>query len=240
MDYREKLYAKYVSSFTSLLYGKPDLSKIKRQFPVWDKYYGKYLPKDKNIKILEIGCGEGAFLYYLKTLGYENCTGIDVSEEQIILAQKLGVKDIKKVDLREFLKDKKEAFDVVIARDIIEHFKREEIFDVVELIYKSLTKGGKFIIQTPNAESPFGGRKVYGDFTHEIAFTRSSLSQILLAIDFKNIKFHSTGPVVHGIKSTIRYFLWKVVEILLKVYLLVETGTSEGIFTQNLIAITEK
>ncbi len=241
MNYRKKLYSEYVSHFTSDLYGKVSLDKIKQRFPVWRKYYRKFLPEDGKIKILDLACGNGSFIWWLQKIGYKNSFGIDISEEQIKSAKKLGIKNVEKVDLREYLKDKKETYDVIFARDILEHFKKQEILEVLELVYNALSKNGKFIMKSPNAESPFGGRYRYGDFTHEIAFTRSSLSQVLKTVGFRKIKCFPVKPVVHGFKSLIRAMLWCFIDKIWRLYLLIETGSYKGyILTQNLWGVAWK
>ncbi|MCF7894509.1 MAG: class I SAM-dependent methyltransferase [Candidatus Omnitrophica bacterium] len=241
MNYRKEIYQKYVSNHTLYLSGKVDLKKIKKQFPVWGKYYGRYLPKEKNIKILEIGCGSGGFLYYLKSLGYENCVGIDISEEQIKSAKSLGVENVDIADLRSFLKDKDNSYDVIIARDVLEHFYKEEILEILKLIFQNLSKKGRLIIQSPNAEGLFGTKCRYGDFTHEIAFTSSGLASVLRVVGFKEMEFYPTEPVPkYSFKSAIRYCLWKFIELFLKAYILVETGNSKGIYTLNLICVAKK
>jgi hypothetical protein len=50
------------------------------------------------------------------------------------------------------------------------------------------------------------------------------------------VDFYPTGPVPKGIKSLVRFLLWKVIEIILRFYMVVETGSGEEIFTQNIIA----
>lgn len=240
MDYRKELYSNYVSSLASYLYRGSNLENFKKQFSVWRKYYNKFLPKAKEIRILDLGCGAGEFLFYLQELGYKDSFGIDVSHEQIELAKKLGIKNVEVIDLNEFLKEQKEVYNVIFARDIIEHFRKEEILKIMKFIYNVLSENGKLIIQSINAESPFGIKYLYGDFTHEAAFTQTSLHQILWVAGFRKIEFYPTGPVIHGINSAIRYFLWKMIELFFKFYMLVETGSGKGIFTQNLICIAEK
>lgn len=240
MKYREKLYSTYVSNNTSYIYGEASIDTFERQFPVWRKYYASSLPQDKSARIIEIGCGNSGFVYYLKKMGYENSYGIDISSEQIRIAKKLGIKDVECVDIVNFLTDKKNCYDVIVARDIIEHFTKDEILEVLRLIFSSLKKGGRVIIQTPNGESPFGSRYRYWDFTHEISFTRNSLSHILRAVGFGRINFYPTGPVPHGVKSTLRFLLWKVIEMILRSYMVIETGSGDGIYTQNIIAVARK
>jgi len=65
MDYREKFYAKYVTSNTLPLYGRLSIKDIKRQFTIWNKYFYKFLPKDKQASVIEVGCGNGGLIYWL-------------------------------------------------------------------------------------------------------------------------------------------------------------------------------
>lgn len=48
MNYREKLYSTYVSNHTAHLYGEAGIGAIRKQFPVWGKYCGKFLPDDRG------------------------------------------------------------------------------------------------------------------------------------------------------------------------------------------------
>ncbi len=239
-NYRKKLYSKYISAHTSFLYGKTGLEKIKKQFSVWQKIYGKFLPQDKNIKILDAGCGNGGFVLWLQNIGYKNVFGVDISEEQIEMAKKIEAKNIIQGDVLNYLENKENYFDIIFARDLIEHLNKDEILRFLEIIHKSLKKGGSFIIQAPNAEGPFGSRYRYADFTHEIAFTKSSLSQIFRATNFSKINFYPTRPPVYNIKSFVRHALWRIIELKYKFLFLVETGSPSGIFTQNIIAKAEK
>jgi 2-polyprenyl-3-methyl-5-hydroxy-6-metoxy-1,4-benzoquinol methylase len=240
MNYRQQLYSSYVSSHTFWLYGKVNLDEMKRQFPVYRRYYGSFLPDNKNVKILDIGCGNGGFVYFLQSIGYRNTSGVDISKEQVDLACKLGIENITWHDIKEFLLRQCETYDLIFARDTLEHFTKNEALQILENMYKSLKARGLVIIQVPNGENIFCGRIRYGDFTHETAFTRNSLHQILTVIGFRDIKFYPTGPVPHGMKSIARYILWKGIEAILKTYMLIETGTSLGIFTQNIIAVAKK
>lgn len=239
-NYRDKFYSQYVSTHTSHLYGEVSLGDIKRQFPIWQDYFGSFLPKDKNAKIIDLGCGSGSLVYWLQSIGYQNAQGVDISIEQVELAHKLGIKNIKRDDVRQYIKHCKEEFDLIFMRDLLEHFNKEEILNTLENIFSSLRKNGKVIIQVPNAENILSGRIRYGDFTHELAFTENSMRQILLVSGFKHTEIFPQRPVIHGLKSFIRYFLWKLIELGLRFYLLIETGSSKGIFTQNLIAVAEK
>ena len=75
--------------------------------------------------------------------------------------------------------------------------------------------------------------------THEQAFTRTSLGQLLLSSGFRSLECYEDTPVVHGVVSALRFIVWKAFRGMLRVYLAAETGNSGGsaIFTQNLLAV---
>ncbi|MBI1748425.1 MAG: class I SAM-dependent methyltransferase [Acidobacteria bacterium] len=238
--YRERMYERYVTTHTSVLY---DLSceAFKRQQAAFESYMESHLPEDKWAKILDVGCGAGAFLHYLHEKGYANATGIDISPEQVAMAQKLGIKNVECAEVMEYLEDSPNRFDVVTALDVLEHFKKEEVIPLLEAIRASLRSGGVIILQTPNADGPFGSRYRYADFSHEVVFTRTSISQVLAMAGFRRIAVYPTGPVCHGILSAVRWILWQVIKTLLRAYLAVETGSFRGhILTQDLLAVAVK
>lgn len=47
------------------------------------KNHLKHLPNEKDTRILDLGCGMGHFLYFLKANGYNNYLGIDFCDENI-------------------------------------------------------------------------------------------------------------------------------------------------------------
>ena len=83
---------------------------------------------------------------------------------------------------------------------------------------------------------------LFWDFTHELAFTRTSLAQLLLSSGFSKVSCFEDQPVVHGIKSAARWMLWKVFRNLLRLYVAAETGDSgrDAVFSQNLLAVVIK
>jgi cyclopropane fatty-acyl-phospholipid synthase-like methyltransferase len=150
---------------------------------------------------------------------------------------------VKYDNVLNFLRNTKEKFDVITAFDLIEHFRKEEFLLLSKLVYRALKVQGLFILRTINGESPFSGRLRYADLTHEICFTRRSISTALLNANFKRVK---VLPAYHyfprGVRSNIRYLLWKMIELGLRMYMMAETGNfrDDYIFTQNLLAVGYK
>ncbi len=200
-------------------------------------------PEDKSAAILDVGCGHGALLYFAQSAGYRNIRGVDASPEQVAQAQQLGIEGIRQGDLFEALRSAAaESLDAVIAFDVIEHFTRDELVSFIDEVRRVLKKGGRWIMHTPNGDSPFCSSMRYHDFTHEIAYTRASISQILYSSGFREVRCYEDAPVPHGIKSLGRLVLWKCIRGVLRAYLMVETGAApaNSVFTQNFYVVATK
>lgn len=240
LEYKEKLFEKYVSLHTIHIAPVKNLDTFKRCFQSFNDFYGRFLPVDFNAKIIDIACGTGEVVYWLNQKGYRNVEGIDISSENVQIANSLGIKNIKQADLRSYLTDKNEYYDVILAIDIIEHFNKKEIVEILNLICKALKSEGKLIIKTPNAEGIFGSRYRYFDFTHEIAFTEWSLKQVLSLAGFRKTYFKEAITGSHGVRSTIKFILWHAIKLLLNMYIFIETGEKAKYLSQNIICIARK
>lgn len=188
-----KIYETYASSRGKRWfdYSKHDYDFFNKMFII---NYRRFLPANKNARILDIGCGSGFFLYFFEKEGYHNYIGIDISKEQIEQAKRVCKGIIVEDDLKTFLKLENKLYDFIVMRHVIEHFKKDEILDILHTLRGHLTKGGRILIEVPNGASPvFGSYFRYSDFTHEISFTIESLEDVLFASGFKVIY---SGPCV--------------------------------------------
>lgn len=226
MKYKDRFYTKYVSTHVLPSKGEVTVSTLKGRAVVWQKTFGRFLPQNKNARIIDLGCGYGSIVWWLKRAGFASPQGIDISAEQIALGKRLGVNDIEQADIKEFLRDKKDGYDVIFARDIIEHFHKEDIVEILSLCCDALKDEGRIIIQVPNAESPFGSRIRYGDYTHEIAFTAASLSQLLRTVGFNDVQIYPTEPLLYLLNpvSVFRRVLWKIIQTFYKFLLYLKSA----------------
>ena len=169
--------------------------------------------------------------------------GVETSQDQVEFARRLGVPSVVEGDLVPFLRNSAtEVFDVVVAFDVIEHFCKNEVLDIMDQAYRVLRPGGRLIVHAPNAEGIFGSRIFWSDFTHEMAFTREGLRQLTRACGFSSVEFSEDLPVVHGFKSLIRRVLWAGLRSIFRLAYMAETGDSRAglILTQNLLAVVRK
>ncbi len=236
----QQLYEHYVSMHFGTLH---DVSRagLRRERRVWRDYFRSLLPASRSASVLDLGCGYGSFLAFLAEEGYTNAAGVDRSKEQVEAARRLGLTNISQADAREALAGCYHAYDCITAIDLFEHLEKNELLDLLAAIQRALRPGGRLILRVPNAEGPLGTRILYSDFTHTLAFTPSSLRQLLAGAGLVNVQLLPEGPRVHGLLSTVRWVAWQAIRLLLELYLAVETGQFGGhLWTQNLIAVAQK
>jgi len=111
----------------------------------------------------------------------------------------------------------------------------------LEIICTALKPKGRRILHLLNGISPNVNAIFYKDFTHEIAFTKSSISPVLTTVGFERVQVFPASPIVHGLSSLLRWLLWQGIVFILRMYNAVETGELEKqVITQNPIAAAVK
>jgi SAM-dependent methyltransferase len=97
--------------------------------------------------ILDVGCGNGAFLQSVDTnLQHERLVGIDISP--IILPQQHQNVEFLQGNIINFKMDYK--FDVVFSDNVMEHIAAADIPAHLQAIRNLLVQGGTFIVVMPN------------------------------------------------------------------------------------------
>lgn len=231
-DFRKLFYENYVTNFKLFEYSNAHVDRT------WSAYRYMYLPLlgglSRDAPLLELGCGQGLFLRFLKEHGFSNAEGIDISEEQILLARQRDLR-VQAADAFVFLKSRKNAFAAIVALDFIEHFTADELLDLVPLIHTALMDQGMVLIRTPNGEGLFPGRIIYGDITHMSIFTPNSIAQLFRQFFFDQIEFYECPPIPCDFRGKLRLLLWKIVRQVANICKKIETGHTQGIWTENLV-----
>jgi 2-polyprenyl-3-methyl-5-hydroxy-6-metoxy-1,4-benzoquinol methylase len=237
MDYRERIYPQYAVNFQDA----PehfDVARAERWGRAYRYYFRGWLPEDRTSRIVEVACGGGRMLHHLKSLGYTNVTGVDVSEQQVQLAAQ-ACKDVNLGDAIAYLSGNPGCFDLIIAMDLIEHFDKNEVFRFLDAAVAALAAGGRLILQTPNLDSPFGGSQRYNDFTHEVGFNPNSLSRIMALVGLRDVTSREQCPVPLGysLLSSFRYVGWRLIRSVIIAINLIETGSpGAGVVTRVFLA----
>ncbi|HME87522.1 MAG TPA: class I SAM-dependent methyltransferase [Candidatus Nanoarchaeia archaeon] len=93
----------------------------------------------KDASILEIGCGSGYILDHLQKNGFKKVSGVDSS--------KGFLKYYKNISKSTKLVVKKNAYDVILLLDVIEHVKKED--EILRKIQTMLKSQGTLLISAP-------------------------------------------------------------------------------------------
>lgn len=235
MDYRSRIYERY-SSIVQGVSAAPILEEVDRWGDAYDTYMRGWLPDKMDAPIVDVACGYGRLLRFFAKRGYTNVLGVDISQEQVDIARKVHP-NVQQGGVIEFLEQNRNSFALVTAFDIIEHLHKDEALRFLDACHGALQPGGRLIIQTPNADTPWGLGIRYGDFTHEIGFNPHSLGWLMRLCRFGSFEAREQGPVPHGATSTVRFLLWKLMRLKMMIWNMVETGgKGSGVFTRVFIA----
>ena len=99
---------------------------------------------ERDASILDIGCGTGALLVRLRTLGFNRLCGIDIDPPE-------GLPGIKffQCDLDNFNTPLEAGtIDFALAVEVVEHV--ENIGGLLQELSRLLAQNGKFLLTTPN------------------------------------------------------------------------------------------
>jgi len=110
----------------------------------------------KNSKVLDIGCGIGAFLEKFKNEGAD-VYGIDIDKDKINIAKEKFYNVF--VSPAEKLNFNNNFFDVIFLHEVLEHV--DDDVKTINEAFRVLKKGGKIIIFTPNRLWPFETHGIY-------------------------------------------------------------------------------
>jgi len=211
-----------------------DVAAADRFTTTFDYYFRGWLPKQKEAAIADLACGGGILLHFLKKRGYTNIVGVDISPEKVGISRQV-TPNVTEGSVFDFLDVHTGCFDLMTALNIIEHLPKDKTLAFLNRCNLALKAGGRLILMTPNADTPFGLSMRYGDFTLETTFNPGSLAYLLKLSNFIEMESRETGPVPWGysLLSTLRYAAWKVVRQGVRIYNCIETGgPGSNVFTR--------
>ncbi len=133
----------------------------------------------RQSRILEIGCSGGVLQQQLQALGFNDLTGIDISDVAIDRArQKMGdrvsVMDAQKLSFED------QSFDIIIASDVLEHLELEH--QALTEWYRVLKPGGTLFVGVPAFMMLWSHHDVVNH--HKRRYVPSSLKNALVKAGF--------------------------------------------------------
>lgn len=163
---------------------------------IYDRLVRPWLPQDTALPIVELACGHGSFLHWLKGRGYTNITGVDASTEQVKFARQIGV-PVEQDDVNRWLAQQpKNRFSAIVAIDLAEHLPKDDFMELLHLAQPALLPGGSLILRLPNGDSPFVGMNLFNDITHVWTYTPNALNSLAQMHGFSATQFADEGADV--------------------------------------------
>lgn len=118
--------------------------------------------------IVDLGCGTGLCGEVLKPMA-RSLIGVDLSEKMLAVAAGKHIYDeLVLADIVSFLKNKQQAFDLMVAGDVFDYFG--ELAEVFSLLYQSLKPGGLCIFNLEISEKEPYHLMGSGRFAHSKAY----------------------------------------------------------------------
>jgi 2-polyprenyl-3-methyl-5-hydroxy-6-metoxy-1,4-benzoquinol methylase len=169
---------------------------------LYDQIVLPWLPAKKQCAIVELACGHGSFLCWMKDHGYDNIVGIDSCEEQTALAAKVGASITTEDAITWIGRQPDASLDILVAIDFAEHISKDDFMDVLHHSKRLLKPGGKLILRLPNGGSPLVGINLFNDITHVWTYTPNCLATLGRMHGFSSVQFEDEST------SAIRDHRW--------------------------------
>lgn len=192
------------------------------------------LPKQKNIRLLDIGCGSGTLSLYFASMDYK-VTGIDISDRAIKACRKsakaLSLKnvDFEAVDFPN--KTPRGKYDFIIFSEVIEHLSDD--MAAIKKVNSLLNPNGILFLSTPSKNAPLYKLRLTKKFDREVGhlrrYTIAEITNLCKSAGFKIVEtkkeegilrnFLFINPIAGKLIRFIKFYLVDIVTFLDKISL---------------------
>jgi 2-polyprenyl-3-methyl-5-hydroxy-6-metoxy-1,4-benzoquinol methylase len=149
---------------------------------------------DERPRLLDVGCGNGAFLARMRELGWE-VQGIDVDRQALAEARFAGL-PVREATISD-LEPEPGRFDGITLGHVVEHL--HDPLDSLARLRFLLRPGGMLWLGTPNIEA--AGHRVFGlswlaldPPRHLVLFSAAGLARLLNAAGFERVEQRPPPP----------------------------------------------
>ncbi len=154
--------------------------------------YLPFIPQGVSDPFLDIGCGAGEFLLFLKK-NKVNVKGIDSNKVEIKRAASRGL-DVECADAYEFLSSTNEKFSGISLIEVIEHLPFEKVQPLVEIAIARLAENGILLIETINLRHPTALSCFFSDPTHVRPISDDYLGFLFQWFGLEDVQIIYTSP----------------------------------------------
>lgn len=162
-----------------------------------------FLKNKSDIELLDIGCGNGAFLDAAKS--QFNVEGVEISQRLAELTYNRINVPIHNIDFVYFVSDKK--YDIITMYDFIEHTSNPS--NILKKAYSLLSDGGIIVVYTPNFESlvfdALGtDSNLYNPVDHLVLLSSETIKYMINNLSTRNIVIKNVGCDIYDIMAYLR------------------------------------
>ncbi len=194
------------------------LLRFRSFIPFWQHWIISNLVGKSNQLVLDVGCGPGESAASLKSrLGSLDIIGCDIYMPSLLACKKgQTYRDVICCDITS-LPMKPRSFSVCIAEEVIEHLKREEGFELMEVLENIATE--VIVVTTPNGFSSQEGNELDNRYeTHKSGWTVSDFQSLgykvwgngfprMAQIQIDHPKIRPFLQLAHVVTNAISYFI---------------------------------
>jgi len=160
-------------------------------------------PKDKKLKILDVGCGVGTIDLFLAAQGH-SVKGIDISQKAIDICthakKETGLKGVEFVCTSVEEMKVTETFDLIICSEVIEHVKQDQ--KLLNMLSTRLKKNGVLLLTTPSLNAPLYRLGYLRDFDQRVGhlrrYTLDLITQKVEKAGFEVVKTYKTESILRN------------------------------------------
>lgn len=206
----------------------------------WSHYDSNYsdllATVSRKARVIDVGCGPGTLLSWLRAEGFTRIEGVDMSPGDVdFAASHLGPGVVTLGDGVTHLSAGGARYDVVILKALLEHLPKDRLLDMAQALAAALTPAGVVIVEVPNMDWLIAAHERYLDLTHEVGFTRESLESLLM-LTFEEVEVR--GSRLSSLTRSQRWARRPLVALLRRLLYVLGEGASDTLFAhRSLVAV---
>ncbi|HON08953.1 MAG TPA: class I SAM-dependent methyltransferase, partial [Verrucomicrobiota bacterium] len=109
-----------------------------------------------------------------------------------------------------------ETFDCLVGIDFIEHISKDVAMKFLQQASRVLKNNGILILRMPNGDSPFVGRNLFNDITHQWAYTTVAIQSLLFVSGFSKASFADEAEASVSCCRCVKIPLMKIAQCVFK------------------------